>query len=81
MLHAVMGADGWCLVFDPIPLCESERSRSVPDDLVSAIVLTNGHHERAAGAPRLSCVRTGTDAVELRRGLEALTGDRIGGLV
>lgn len=52
MSHAVRGADGRYLVFDPIPLSESAWRRWPLDGLVSAIVLTNGNHERAAGAWR-----------------------------
>ncbi len=57
MSHAVRGADGRYLVFDPIPWAESNWSRWPLAGLVSAIVLTNGNHERAAGVwrSRLGC--------------------------
>ncbi len=57
MSHAVKGADGRYLVFDPIPLNGSAWKRWPLDVLVSAIVLTNANHERAAGVwrPSLGC--------------------------
>ncbi len=65
MSHAVKGADGRYIVFDPIPLCESAWSRWPLAGRVSAIVLTNGNHERAAGMwrSRLGCPVLGPAAV------------------
>lgn len=57
MSHAVKGADGQYLVFDPIPLGESGWSRWPLAGRVATIVLTNGNHERAAAVwrSRLGC--------------------------
>lgn len=57
MSHAVKGEDGKYLVFDPIPLSESEWSRWPLAGRVAAIVQTNGNHERASGVwrSRLGC--------------------------
>lgn len=53
MSHAVKGADGRYLVFDPIPLSEFAWKRWPLAGRVAAIVLTNANHERAAGVWRL----------------------------
>lgn len=45
--HAVASADG-LLVFDPIPLAESEASRLRSAAACRGIVLTNGNHQRAS---------------------------------
>lgn len=82
MSHAVRGRDGRYLVFDPIPLRESEWSRCSLAGLVSAIVLTNGNHERAAGAwrLRLGCPVIGPAAVAWDlEGIQAAPAELPGG--